>query len=61
MMIVHPMSRILLEIIRVDEGGQFGTSLTISQWVSIGLMLVGIALLAYVESQPRGSIVPART
>lgn len=60
MMIVHPLSRILLEIIRVDEGGQFGTSLTISQWVSIGLMLVGIALLAYIESQPRGSLVPAK-
>jgi len=60
MMIVHPISRILLEIIRVDEGGQFGTALTISQWVSIGLLLIGIALLWYIETQPRGSLVPAR-
>ncbi|QDU29816.1 Prolipoprotein diacylglyceryl transferase [Anatilimnocola aggregata] len=60
MMIVHPLSRILLEIIRVDEGGQFGTSLTISQWVSIGLLLIGVALLAYIETQPRGSLVPAK-
>jgi phosphatidylglycerol---prolipoprotein diacylglyceryl transferase len=34
---------IIMEIIRVDEGGQFGTNLTISQWVSI-LVLVGSIL-----------------
>ncbi|WP_425614511.1 prolipoprotein diacylglyceryl transferase family protein [Anatilimnocola sp. NA78] len=60
MMIVHPISRIMLEFIRVDEGGQFGTELTISQWVSIGLLFVGVALLWYIERQPRGSLVPAR-
>ncbi|WP_254508356.1 prolipoprotein diacylglyceryl transferase [Anatilimnocola floriformis] len=60
MFTLHPMSRFLLEIVRVDEGGQFGTGLTISQWVSIGLFLIGLALWWYVENQPRGSVVPAK-
>jgi len=60
MFTLHPPSRFLLEIVRVDEGGQFGTGLTISQWVSIGLFLVGLALWWYVENQPRGSVVPAK-
>jgi phosphatidylglycerol:prolipoprotein diacylglycerol transferase len=33
--------RILEEYIRVDEAGQFGTDLSISQWISIGAILVG--------------------
>src|SRR5262249_40680612 len=32
---LHPLSRILLEMIRSDEPGQFGTSFTISQWISL--------------------------
>jgi phosphatidylglycerol:prolipoprotein diacylglycerol transferase len=60
MFTLHPPSRFLLEIVRVDEGGQFGTELTISQWVSIGLFLIGLALWWYVENQPRGSKVPAQ-
>lgn len=60
MFILHPPSRFLLEIVRADEGGQFGTGLTISQWVSIGLFIIGLVLWWYVESQPRGSAVPAK-
>ena len=60
MFTLHPASRFLLEIVRVDEGGQFGTGLTISQWVSIGLFVVGLAIWWYVEQQPRGSLVPAK-
>ncbi len=60
MFTLHPPARFLLEIVRVDEGGQFGTGLTISQWVSIGLFLIGLAMWWYVESQPRGSLVPAK-
>lgn len=59
MFTLHPPSRFLLEIVRVDEGGQFGTDLSISQWVSIGLFLIGLGIWWYVESQPRGSLVPA--
>jgi phosphatidylglycerol:prolipoprotein diacylglycerol transferase len=57
---LHPPSRFLLEIVRVDEGGQFGTGLSISQWVSIGLFLIGLVIWWYVERQPPGSAVPVR-
>lgn len=53
LLIVHPASRFLLEMIRVDEPGQLGTSLSISQWISMLIVLLGIALLAYVETRPR--------
>jgi phosphatidylglycerol:prolipoprotein diacylglycerol transferase len=60
MFTLHPPSRFLLEIVRVDEGGQFGTELSISQWVSIVLFLIGFVIWWYVERQPRGSAVPVR-
>ncbi|MCU0707200.1 MAG: prolipoprotein diacylglyceryl transferase [Pirellula sp.] len=37
--------RILEEIIRVDEKGQFGTSLSISQWVSVLGIAAGVVIL----------------
>ena len=43
----YAVLRFGLEIVRVDEAGQFGTSLSISQWVSIVVVIlsfVGIAL-----------------
>jgi phosphatidylglycerol---prolipoprotein diacylglyceryl transferase len=41
---LYPISRFLLEIIRSDERGQFGTALTISQWISLAA-LAGTLLL----------------
>ncbi|MGN6134180.1 MAG: prolipoprotein diacylglyceryl transferase [Aureliella sp.] len=32
---LHSVARFMLELIRSDEAGQFGTSLTIAQWISI--------------------------
>lgn len=32
---LHGVARFILELIRSDEPGQFGTSLTIAQWISI--------------------------
>jgi phosphatidylglycerol:prolipoprotein diacylglycerol transferase len=55
---IHPISRFLLEMIRSDEPGQFGTGWTISQWISIGLLALGIGLWIYIERQPRGSALP---
>ncbi len=46
---LYPITRFLLEIIRTDEPGRFGTELTISQWVSVGMLaiaLVGWIILA---------------
>jgi phosphatidylglycerol:prolipoprotein diacylglycerol transferase len=56
---LHPISRFFLEMIRSDEPGQFGTGLTISQWLSIGIFAAGVALWIYIERQPRGSALPS--
>jgi phosphatidylglycerol---prolipoprotein diacylglyceryl transferase len=55
----HPISRFFLEMIRSDEPGQFGTSLTISQWLSLAILIAAVALWIYIERQPRGSVLPS--
>lgn len=45
MFVLYPINRFVLELIRNDEKGQLGTSLTISQLISIGLFITGIVLL----------------
>ena len=47
MLILYPIARFLHEIIRRDEAGQFGTELTISQWVSLGTVLLGFLLFGW--------------
>ncbi len=42
---MYACTRFLIEIIRNDEPGRFGTWLTISQWYSIGLFVIGAGLL----------------
>lgn len=44
MLVLYPLSRFLEEVIRSDESGIWGTSLTISQWISVGLLLAGLGL-----------------
>jgi phosphatidylglycerol---prolipoprotein diacylglyceryl transferase len=46
---VHPISRFFIEMIRSDEPKY---PLTVSQFISIGLLLAGIALWIYLERQP---------
>jgi phosphatidylglycerol:prolipoprotein diacylglycerol transferase len=53
--VLYAITRFLLEMIRVDEGGMFGTDLTISQWVSLLMMLGGCILLAVAPSRQAGS------
>jgi phosphatidylglycerol---prolipoprotein diacylglyceryl transferase len=55
LLMIHPMSRFLLEFIRSDEPKY---PLTVSQWISLLLIAAGVALLIYVEQQPRGSALP---
>ena len=50
MLILYPIGRFMLELIRQDEKGLFGTDLTISQWVSVGTILVGFSFFAYVRA-----------
>ena len=46
MLICYSIGRFLMELIRQDELGQFGTQLTISQLVSVLAVLVGFSLFA---------------
>ena len=58
---IYSFLRILEEAIRTDEGGQFGTMLSISQVVSLGV-LAGVSVLwVYLSKQPIGSALPLRT
>lgn len=50
MLILYPIARFLMEIVRQDERGQFGTDFTISQWVSMIMILIGFALFASVAT-----------
>lgn len=55
---IHPITRIMLEFVRSDEPGLFGTPLTISQWISLGFLVLAAGFWYYVERQPRGSALP---
>ncbi len=46
-LVIHPISRFLLEIIRVDEAAVFNTGLSISQNISVAIFVGGIFLWAY--------------
>lgn len=49
---IHPISRILLEIIRVDEPPALGTPLSISQLVSLALLVLSAVLWWWIGRQP---------
>jgi phosphatidylglycerol:prolipoprotein diacylglycerol transferase len=55
---IHPITRFLLEIIRTDEPAVFGTGMSISQNISVGLLACGLALWWYLSRQPRGVVWP---
>ena len=49
---LHPISRILLEVIRVDEPATLGTPLSISQLVSLVLLVLAAAVWWWIGRQP---------
>lgn len=49
---LYALSRFLLELIRSDEGGQFGTSLTIAQWISLVSGTLAMAVLVVLLRLP---------
>lgn len=53
---IYPIARFLLERIRIDELGQFGTSFTISQLVSFGIFAVAMGLWLIASRQERLTI-----
>ncbi len=48
-LICYPITRFFIEFLRADELGQLGTRLTISQLLSLGLLLVGLSLAAWLN------------
>jgi prolipoprotein diacylglyceryltransferase len=56
MLVLYSIARFLLEIIRKDELGFLGTRLTISQWVSIGALVVGLALFGFVRGRSKNGV-----
>ena len=52
-LIAYGIQRIIEEIIRVDEAGQFGTTFSIAQWISFGGILLGIGLVIRSRFEPR--------
>ena len=56
---VYPIARFVMEIIRTDESAVFGTGLSISQNVSLLLLLCAVGLWFYILRQPRGLAFPA--
>ncbi len=56
---LYPITRFLLELIRNDEPGQFGTGLTISQWVSLAILATAAGVWWHVLRRPGGTIWPA--
>ncbi len=52
-MLTYPITRFSIEYLRGDEMGQFGTSFTISQWVSVGLFCAGLVYLFWLSRRPQ--------
>jgi len=50
---LHPISRFLLEVIRIDESAVFGTGLSISQNISVGIFVFGVGLWLYLLRRPK--------
>jgi prolipoprotein diacylglyceryltransferase len=58
---IYPITRFLMEIIRTDEGPVFGTTLSISQNISL-LILASVGLFWwYLSRQPRKIAWPVRS
>ena len=54
--LTYPLTRFALETLRGDELGQFSTSLTISQWISILTFAVGVVFTIWLSRRPKLSV-----
>ena len=57
MLTIYPITRFLLERVRTDEPGRFGTDLTISQWVSCAILAA--AVLGWIVNLRMNPTLPA--
>jgi phosphatidylglycerol:prolipoprotein diacylglycerol transferase len=55
---IHPITRFLLEVIRTDEPEVFGTGLSISQNISIGLLACAAVMWWFLSRRPPGVVWP---
>ncbi|NLX96133.1 MAG: PDZ domain-containing protein [Rhodopirellula sp.] len=55
---LYPISRFILEIIRTDESSIFGTGLSISQNVSLLVLVAAVGVWFYVLRRPAGTAFP---
>ncbi|HUQ72358.1 MAG TPA: prolipoprotein diacylglyceryl transferase, partial [Planctomycetaceae bacterium] len=46
-LLISPLTRFLIEFVRGDEFGQWGTTLTISQWISLAIFATGLVFQVY--------------
>ncbi|MEX0725062.1 MAG: prolipoprotein diacylglyceryl transferase [Planctomycetaceae bacterium] len=53
--IIYPVTRFMIEFLRGDEMGKFGTSFTIAQWVGVGLFVSGLVFWQMISRQPQNS------
>ena len=51
--VLYPITRFFLEIVRGDTPGEFGTDLTIAQWVSFGMLIAAAGFAAYLSTRPK--------
>ena len=51
--LTYPISRFAIESLRADELGQFSTSLTISQWISILIFSCGVVFAVWLSRRPK--------
>ena len=52
MVLLYPVARFLLEVIRIDESAVFGTGLSISQNISVVLFVSALVFWIYLWNQP---------
>jgi phosphatidylglycerol:prolipoprotein diacylglycerol transferase len=52
-MLTYPITRFSIEFLRGDEMGKFGTGLTISQLVSLGIFFAGLGFAYWLSQRPR--------
>ena len=60
-LLIYPITRFILEFLRADEIGQFNTPLTISQWVSLGMLAAGLLFLWWLTKRSAPVIRAKRT
>lgn len=57
--LTYPLTRFAIESLRGDELGQFNTSLTISQWISILTFGFGVLFTIWLSRRPKAKWLPA--